>query len=197
MNEIRIALLTAAMLMHAAGSHAQSLKNAQTAFRSGNWTVLRSIDTMNDKVSCTGVYKANNAIQLVASAMYVTIRGGIQSVTLRFGDNPARPMRLPQKMEKDVNAVMIDGNEFSEAVQSNRLRLEVLTLVRGVATEDLDITGVQAAIESIKLGCPMKSESDSTQRGSAASDSVCSESLVSRMKIAAITDAQIASACKQ
>lgn len=197
MNQIRIVLLTVALLILAPASHAQSLKNGQTAFRSGNWTVIRSTDTMTDKVSCTGMYKANNGIQLGANAMYVTTRGGIQGITLRFGDSPARPMRLPQKMEKDVNAVIIDGNEFLEAVQSNRLRLEVLTLVRGVSTEDLDITGVQSAFDSIRSGCPLQSDAEAIPRSVTTGDSKCVESLISRMRAAGITDAQISSACKQ
>jgi len=153
-----VTLIAALLLLHPL-AYAQSLKNARPTLKSGNWTVLRSTDTMTDKTSCTGIYKSNYGVQLSTNELFVTIRGGIQSITLRFGENPARPMRLPQKMEKEVNTVIIEGSEFAEALETNRLRLQVLTLVRGVATEDLDISGMRAAVDHIRAGCP---ESGST-----------------------------------
>lgn len=103
---ISVCILIAVMLIITQAS-AGSLKDAKTAFKSGNWKVLRSTDPMTDSTRCTGIYKENYGIQLVGDSLYVTIRGGIQSITLRFDENPPRGLRLAEKMEKDVGAVII------------------------------------------------------------------------------------------
>ena len=177
-------------------SVAAGLKDAKPVFKSGNWTVLRSTDAMTDKTDCTGIYKENYGIQLVKDSLYVTIRGGIQSVTLRFGENPPKGMRLPGKMEKDVGTVIISGNDFSELTQTIRLRLQVLTLVRGVASEDLDTTGIQAAVENINSGCPVQAEAPKAQ-STATPESLCSDQLISRMRANGLKDVQIQNVCQK
>lgn len=180
---------------------AQSLKDAPMTLKVGNWSVFRSVDTMTDKVSCTGIYKSNYGVQLTPNTLYVKILGGIQSVTLRFGEDSAQPMRLPQKLEKDVNTVIIDGREFTQVLESNRIRLQVLTLVRGVATEDLDTTGIQTAIDHIRIGCPVSSSATTPSPIAALVPVVleteirCSEQLVGRLKAAGVTEKQINASC--
>jgi hypothetical protein len=125
-NAIAVLVLTAANI-----SIAQSAEKGQPTLKIGNLTVFRSIDMMTDKVECTGYYTNNSGIQLGRDSMYVRIRGGVQSMTLRFGDSPAKPMRIATGLEKKVGAIALEGDEFVEATRSNRLRLEVLTLVSG------------------------------------------------------------------
>lgn len=175
---------------------AQSLKDAQPVFKSGNWTILRSIDPMTDKINCTGIYKSNYGVQLVSDTLYINVRGGIKSITLRFGENPAQPLRLAQEIEKAADAVVIDGNDFSQTLQTNRLRVRVLTLVRGVLTEDLDTTGIQAAVKNIQSGCPISPNTSSVPKPGITVESHCSVELIKRMKAAGITDQQITSACR-
>jgi hypothetical protein len=201
------ALLSSLVLLAAShATSAQSLKDAVTTLKVGNWSVLRSVDTMTDKLSCTGVYKSNYGVQLTPDSLYVKISGGIQSITMRFGDFPPQSMRLPQKLEKDVGTVIIEGREFSQAVETNRLRLQVLTLVRGVATEDLDTTGVQAAVEHIRAGCPMPAPVAalvvipavapvSEAKAVVSFEKACSDQLVLRLRTAGVTEKQIKSAC--
>ena len=133
---------------------AQGFKSDKVSLVSGNWTVYRNINPMTDKVSCTGLYKNNPSIQLSQDNLYVKIQGGLESVTLRFGESPAQPLRLAQKIEKSLGAVDINGTEFSQALQNDRLRVQVLTLVRGVALEDMDLSGIKGAIDHIRNGCP-------------------------------------------
>lgn len=197
MKRIFASVSTVGLLFVAQAGIAQSLKDAQPTLKTGNWTVLRSLDTMTDKVSCTAIYKANYGVQLARDKLIVRISGGIQSVTLRFGENPPQSMRLPQKMEKDVNAVIIEGAEFSQALETNRLRVQVLTLVRGVATEDLDTTGIQSATEHIQAGCPVANASDATAKPPTPTDGVCSEQLVVRLRAAGVTEQQINTACRR
>jgi len=91
-----------------------NLSDAPVTFRSGNWKVVRTLDAMNDKVTCTGIYKDDYSVQLNEGELYVSIRGGLQSITMRFDENPARKLRIPLKMEKDIGAVMLTGNDFNE-----------------------------------------------------------------------------------
>jgi hypothetical protein len=176
---------------------AQGLKDAKPTLKTGNWTVLRSVDTMTDKVSCTGIYKSNYGVQLAQDKLFVRISGGIQSVTLRFGENPPQNLRLAQDMEKKVNSVIIEGSEFRQVLETARLRVQVLTLIRGVATEDLDTTGIQAAVEHIHAGCPQQAEGAAGSKPAGSADSSCPEALVARLRAAGVTDQQIATACRQ
>jgi hypothetical protein len=177
-------------------SQGQSLKDSQATLKVGNWIVLRSLDTMTDKVSCTGVYGTNHGIQLSDDGLYVNIKGGIKSVTLRFGENAPRPLRLPQKMETAVDAVILEGSEFADALQSNRLRIQVLTHVRGIATEDLNITGIQAAEDHIKAGCPPTAESSTAPKSQSKQESLCSDQLRARLRAAGVTQKQMVGACR-
>jgi hypothetical protein len=178
-------------------SAAQGLKDAKPTLKAGNWTVLRSIDTMTDKISCTGIYKANYGIQLSRDKLFIKFAGGIQSVTLRFGEDPPQSLRLPQDMEKKLNSVIIEGNEFRQATETARLRIQVLTLIRGVATEDLDTTGIQTAAEHIQAGCPQEVEGAAGAKPTGVGDSSCPEALVARLRAAGVTVQQIATACRQ
>lgn len=198
---ISLYMLVATMVISAQAT-AASLKDAKTAFKSGNWKVLRSTDAMTDNTTCTGIYKDNYSIQLVKDSLYVTVRGGIQSVTLRFGENPPREVRLAEEMEKDIGTVIISGSDFSDLLKNNRLRVQVLTLVRGVEDVDLDTTGIQAAVENIQSGCPLQPEPPKVQTVAApisvaALEPICSGVLIARMKAARVKDAQIKIICKE
>lgn len=196
MKNITAALIFLVAIAASVSSEAQGLKDAKATFKVGNWSVLRSTNTMTDKVSCTGIYKSNFGIQLVEDQLFVKITGGIQSVTLRFGENPAQSLRLPQDMEKKIGSVVIDGSDFRQALETTRLRLQVLTLIRGMATEDLDTTGIQAAVEHIKAGCPAPSDGVVVPKPNVPAETVCSEILRSRLQSAGVTDAQISVACR-
>lgn len=167
-----------AVLVLFPGSSLGALATEPVVFKSGNWSVRRGTDPMTDKVSCTGIYKDQLGIQLSREELYVTIRGGIEGVTLRFDDQPAERMRLARKVEKQVSAVEISGDEFRKLLGSNRLRIEVLTLVRGIQNLDLDLTGISDAVNNIRQGCP------DVLRGSSGDPlpGLCSEKVIQRLK---------------
>jgi hypothetical protein len=132
---------------------------------------------MTDKVSCTGIYKDQLGIQLTGEKLYVTTRGGIEGTTLRFDDQPPERMRLGTKMEKQVNAVEISGDEFRKLLGSNRLRMEVLTLIRGIENWDLDLTGISDAVNNIRQGCPGEAQGRPGDRV----PGLCSEKVIKRL----------------
>ena len=180
------------------------LKDAQVAFKSGNWKVLRSIDSMKDTVDCTGIYKDNYGVQLTNDTLFVSVKGGLQSVTLRFGDKPARSLRLAEKMEKDIRSIIISGTDFSELLESDRLRIQASTLVSGIANEDFDLSGIKDALESIRANCPIQTSAARTAKTEIPPvpvtekplPPVCTDVLVSRMKAQGLKEKQIVAICK-
>ena len=122
----------------------------------GNWRMLRSVDAMTDEIHCTGVYKYNYDIQLNKETLLVTVRGGIETVTMRFGDKPARSLRIAKFLERKLGFVIIDEYDFSEVVNSYRLRLQTSNPSGEIANEDLNLMGIREALENIKAGCPRR-----------------------------------------
>lgn len=60
-------IATVSLMFVGTPSVAAGLKDATPAFKSGDWTVLRSTDPMTDKPSCNGIYKQNYEIQLTGT----------------------------------------------------------------------------------------------------------------------------------
>jgi hypothetical protein len=137
--------------------------------------------------------------------MYVSVKGGIQLITLRFDDSPAGSSRQPEKMEKDVRAIIIDGADFNKLQESKRLRVQTLTLVSGIVSEDLDLTGLQESLASIKNSCPVQAAPvtpppppppSPMAKADVPAPPVCSDVLISRMKAQGLKDKQILAVCK-
>jgi hypothetical protein len=199
MNSSHRLQMTAALtlLLLGASTFAAGLKDADVAFKSGNWKVLRSVDSMKDTVDCTGIFKENYGVQLTGDTLFVSVKGGLQSVTLRFADKPARSMRLPEDLEKKLGSIIISGSDFSELLESDRLRVQAMTLVRGIATEDFELVGIKDALESIRSGCPVQPKTSAphvVEKPSAVS--TCTEQLLSRMKAQGLRESQIQAICK-
>ena len=151
---------------------------------------------MKDTVSCTGIYKENYDIQLTPRTLYIRVQGGLQGVMLRFGDQPARPLRLAEEMEKKIRSIIITGSEFNDLADSNRLRYQVSTLVSGIKSDDLDLSGIQEALANIRAGCPLPGGSAPAAKPAAPTGSMCSAMLVERMRGQGIRDDQIEAICR-
>lgn len=92
--------------------------------------------------------------------------------------------------------VMIKDSELAETLQTTRLRLQILTLVRSVATEVLDTTGIQTAVDHIRSGCPASPEADTITQRSSPPENLCSEQWVARLRAAGVIDQQTNAACR-
>lgn len=156
MNKLYCALFS---LMLCGPATAASLKDAKTVFTSGNWKVLRNTDSMTDAISCTGIYKSDYAVQLTKDRLHLSVPDGVRGITLRFGDEPARSTRLPDRMEERLSIVTLAADEFSDLLRTNRLRVRVLTLLSGLEDFDLDVRGIQAAVDNIQSGCELTASS--------------------------------------
>ena len=188
-------LLLAVVLTTVIGSaNAQSLRDATVAMTKGDWKVLRSQDPMTDKSSCTAIYKENYQIQLSPENLFIGISGGIQSVTLRFDDNPPSRLRLATDMEKKLRSIIITGSDFSRLRTSQRLRYQSSTLVSGMQTGEIDLSDFGPVIANIEQGCPA-GQSTSTQPAKQSSAS-CSTELIKRMKGQGLSPEQILAICQ-
>jgi hypothetical protein len=209
-------LLTFVVSLLIIDAFAADISSLPVVFETGSWRVLASTDNMTDKRTCTGVYKDNYGIQLTEDKLMLSVRGGIQFITLRFDDEPPMKGRLPVKMEKDVGVIIIEYGDFNKALNSKRLRTNVLTLVRGVSDNDIDLTGISDAVANIKAGCPAlpaveKAKASPSQPAPQTADTLkpeakpeatktaplCSEELVARMKAKGLKQDQIKDICKE
>jgi hypothetical protein len=189
----------------ACSAHAQSSASATAAkvlaMRAGPWSVMRAVDPMTDRPDCIGIYKDSYDVQLSKTSMYVRVQGGIQLVTMRFGDEAAKPGRLPTKMEKDVRAVILQPMEFEEMRAQQRLRMTVLTMVSGVQSFDINGPGIEDAIASIASDCPAVAAepvrpAPIAVAAPAEAPTACSPELKARLRQARVTETQIATACR-
>ena len=196
-SKLRVFVVGAVVAAIPTSGSAQSLKDAKLAFTSGNWKVLRSNDPMNDTTNCTGIYKDNYSVQLTPDRLFIGIQGGIQSVTLRFGEKPPRGLRLAEDIEKRIRSIIVSGSDFAELLDSERLRYQVSTLVSGIKTDELDLTGLRPALENIRSGCLIQAGANAAgETRPSLSASLCSSILVSRMKAQGLKDEQILSICQ-
>lgn len=147
-----LTIFVAAMSAYPASGVAQGL--GEEVFREGEWRVYRSVDSFTDAVSCTGTFGDNLNIQLAPDALYVSLRGrgSVSSVTLRYGDEAPEPLRLASDIEKDIDTVIIQGEEFARVINADRLRVQVLTILSTLVFEDIGLDGFLSARELIREG---------------------------------------------
>lgn len=196
-KKVIITLLATILITLTSLPASANLKSAKVALVSGNWKVLHDKDMMTDKTDCTGIYKNNYGIQLTKDTLYISVPGGIQSVTLRFGDEPAQPFRLATEMEKKVGVIILTGSVFQKLQSVSRLRYQSSTLVDSVKSGDLDLTGLATALNSIKSGCPLRLASATTPKKTKAhGKSLCNSALVNRMRKHGLKDSEIDAICR-
>lgn len=130
-----------------------NLSTQPVVYRSGVWEVRKSVDPMTDKVTCTGVYGKEFGYQVTDDSLFLRVRGGVKSVTLRYGNNQPERLRLPSSMEEKMNFIILEGGEFRKLLSVNRLRTQALTYIRGIDSKDINITGINDVVTFIKSGC--------------------------------------------
>lgn len=186
-----------ALLAVIAPASAQSLKDAAVAFSKGNWKVLRSVDPMTDKTSCTGIYNGDYSIQLTPDTLFVSISGGIESVLLRYDDQPPARMRLATEMEKKIRSMIISGNSFSQLTTAGRLRYQAATMVSGIKTGEIELTDFNAVLANIQQGCPNTGTSAAELKSApAAAGGTCSVELINKMKQQGLAPEKILAICQ-
>lgn len=65
---------------------------------------------------------------------------------LRFGTEPALPMRVATPIEQAISSVIIRGEDFAHLLKVTRLRIQVYMLEpSNIVNEDIDVSGMAAA----------------------------------------------------
>jgi hypothetical protein len=120
-------------------------------FRSGEWVVMESMNPMTDKASCVALHNGNWKIQANPGKFFISLRGrgGVEGYVLRFGDAPAEEVRLANDSEKKLSSIIIE-KEFDRLLASDRLRVQVLTILQNTVFEDIGLNGFKASVEHMK-----------------------------------------------
>ena len=179
---------------------AAGLANEPVVFRSGKWEVRRGQDAMTDQISCTGIHSSGPRVQLSDRGFYVGIQGGVRGVTVRYDNDPPQQMRLATEMEKKVRAVIFDGADFDRVQNAKRVRIQVMTVLDQVAESDIDLTGIDQALQNIRSGCPVQSTispslTNNTDSAQTPPPPACSDAVKAKLKARGMKPAQIAEIC--
>lgn len=122
----------------------------------GNWKVIKTEDSFSGEFKCVGHYKHNSRTYLEKDhlSMVTTDQYTLEDVTIRYGEDPPRRTRKATGMETRFGVVVLKGKEFSELMKHNRVRTRV-TLFRSSTEEDVNLTGIQDAVEIMRNGCKL------------------------------------------
>lgn len=132
------------------GAADATLADAKKVAQVGDWTVLRETNPMTDAANCTAIYKGEYRYQLTKEDFFVAIpRGGVKGVTLRFGDQPARELRLATSLERSLRAVRLTGSEFEDLKTSGRLRWQVLTILDTMDSGEVNTSDLPRAVQLV------------------------------------------------
>lgn len=168
------------------------LDSDPVVFKSGGWSIHRSIDTMTDETTCTGVYKNDYSIQLNANALYIQVRGGVKGYRLRFGEQPSEELQLPKEMEEQMGVIMIQDDDFTKLLASNRLRVQVMTVLDSIRNYDIDLAGITDATKNIRAGCPGKQLGKNLPTKT---PSLCGDKVIQRLRAKKVSNEIIDYAC--
>lgn len=147
MASLRAMFAACAIATLSSGAGADLLDDP-VVWQNDTWEVRKSIDSMTDKVSCTGLMKENYFLQLSRKALYIGLESTPQLVTMRYDSNPAEDARLPREVEEQIEAVVLSGQDFDKVKSSSRIRSRVATY-RGIQDFDIDVSDANEVIEQI------------------------------------------------
>jgi hypothetical protein len=178
--------------MAAATAVAQVPKGAIRTLQVGGWDVYRGLDRMTDKVTCSAVYRTDPRVQMSDDALYVGMAGGIESITIRFGDQDPRKLRFPTEIERKIGAVMLEWGDFHEFQAFGRIRVQARTIAQGLQFRDVDAAGAREAVAHMKNGCLIAA---GVKEIPAESPGRCTPELRARLAAAGVTAEQVRAAC--
>jgi hypothetical protein len=139
-ERMRVLLISAALMLTIYPAFAD-LRDAEVVAKIQSWTVLRTRDSMTDKVSCVAVYKDEYRIQLSAQALYIGRqgRGGVKGYQTRLGSAAPGPYKLPTRIEEQMSTIILEN--VDEILSSKRLRISGLSYLQDAIDEDIDLGG--------------------------------------------------------
>lgn len=120
----------------------------------GDWHVYSTVDNMTDRLSCAAFYKNDAFIQLSPGSLYIDYggRGGWSFYKYRFGEGKPKIGTLRNSTGRTY--ITFAGSDLKKAIEAGRLRVQTLTLIRGVIDEDIDMKDAQTVSDAMAgMGC--------------------------------------------
>lgn len=120
------------------------IKGGQSIALEGRWSVFRVGDSPT-KSKCLALHRSQVRAILFAEGLQVEYlsRGPVITYSLQIDDRALGP---PQSPWVDPWVIGLRASEFRRVVRARRLRIDAATQT-GRIRDDLDLTGIQAAVE--------------------------------------------------
>jgi hypothetical protein len=121
----------------------------------GGWQLRRIKDAMTDETTCILSPVGKPYVQISVRDLYISYRtrGGVQGFQYRLDDGPISDMEIPTDTEKQIGFVHISGDAFNRVLRASRLRVQVVTLISGLQTEDLAVSGMRSLYAKMQREC--------------------------------------------
>jgi hypothetical protein len=121
------------------------LRKGELLGESGNWRVMSRKNEYTGKTVCGALYRKKDDIWLGSKELFISVRsqGGIDRYSVRFDDAPAGPMKPAHQIEREVKMIIL--YDVSRLLKSKRVRVQGVSKQGTVISEDLDLTGIDAA----------------------------------------------------
>ncbi len=134
---------------------AGGIRSMEVIKSSGNWELRVGNDTFSGDKSCIIVQKNDYNIQINVGSLYVSYngRGGIDGYKFRIDEAPPSEMQLPSKLESQTGAIEFSGTLFNRIISAHRLRVQAVTLIRGLVGDDIDLSGVSSLYQTMQSIC--------------------------------------------
>ena len=187
----KLSLTAYALVLVCAPVIAGSLAGAPVVFKSGKWSVLRTVDSMTDKTDCTGIYDGDYNVQLVKDRLFLRVKGGPQTFRYRFDEEPPVATKFVSDAERRIDLLQIEGEDFQRLLRAHRLRYSVYNLLNRTVEGDMTLAGVAEAVQHIDAGCP----GDAVAPAAAPSGVHCSDASKALLKARGMSDADLIKVC--
>jgi hypothetical protein len=152
-------ILTAAIAACVGGTTvaaAGPVEQMKVVAKEGTWELRHGKDAFSDKPSCVMTVVAKPYIQIGTGAFSVSYRGrgGVKGYQVRLDDEPEGRMNLPSDIEKQMSALMWEGDAFETLMKAKRARIQVLTVLNGLVLDDIDMKGTDRLYARLRQLCP-------------------------------------------
>ena len=124
--------------------------------KEGIWELRQGKDAFSDKSSCVMTVATKPYIQIDSGAFSVSYRGrgGVQGYQVRLDEEPEGKMQLPNAIEKQGGFLIWQGDAFETVMKAKRVRIQVVTVLPSMVTDDIDMKGAPRLYARLLQLCP-------------------------------------------
>lgn len=149
MKSTLLAVIVAALLTSPVSAKAVPVGNPV-----GKWVIFGEPDPMTDKMSCIAFYGGKRFVQATSDSFAVGYggRGGLKGYELRFDNDAALGMTSPVGNEERIGAFILNDTDsrFARLLIAKRLRVQTLTVLNSIASDDIDLTDLPRVMAKLK-----------------------------------------------